>query len=107
MLVKRKKAQDNIPTLSELVDEEAAAVETEPTASESTHERAPSAATANESSESQARMRSPFEISIEAMVAEILNRHVANAREEITRSVLAEVRARLAGGSRDKKGEID
>lgn len=107
MLVKRKKTQDNIPTLSELVDEEVASDGAEPVASESTHERPAGAATAAESSESQARMRSPFEISIEAMVAEILNRHMANARDEITRSVLTEVRARLTGGSRDKKGEIE
>lgn len=36
-----------------------------------------------------------FEVAIEAMVTEILNRHMENARREITQNVLSEVRARL------------
>jgi hypothetical protein len=98
MLVKRKKPRDDVPTLHDLVEEHAAISETEP-AAEGTAPDSAATARATEQTE-QTRMRSAFEIAIEAMVSEILNRHMAKAHEEITRSVLAEVRARLHGGSR-------
>jgi hypothetical protein len=51
------------------------------------------------------RARSAFEINIEIMILQILNRHMANAREEITRSMLAEFRAQPHGGKHDKQAK--
>ena len=47
--------------------------------------------------------KTAFEAAIEAMVTEILKRHLESAREEIIRAVLGEVRARLAGRSKSKQ----
>ena len=49
--------------------------------------------------------KTAFEAAIEAMVTEILNRHLETARKEIIRAVLTEVRARLTGGSKPKQPE--
>ncbi len=58
--------------------------------------------TKQKSSESHAP-KTAFEAAIEAMVTEILKRHLESAREEIIRAVLGEVRARLAGRSKSKQ----
>ena len=49
--------------------------------------------------------KTAFEAAIEAMVTEILDRHMETARKEIIRGVLTEVRARLTGGSKPKQPE--
>lgn len=100
MLVKRKKPRDDIPTLTDLVEDHSPDLERSETEFAAEHSVAvPSSAGP---SVPHGRVRSAFEVAVEAMVAEILNRHMARAREEITRSVLAEVRSRLHGGSRGK-----
>jgi hypothetical protein len=105
MLVKRKKPRDDVPTLNDLVEEPEAPPQAG-SREEGPRAAAPTASPSPASGENQARSRSAFEVTVEAMVAEILNRHMASARDEITRSVLAEVRARLAG-NRDKGGRSD
>jgi hypothetical protein len=111
MLVKRKKTLDNIPTLNDRVEEGKSAGETEsaalqtalPRSSTEKAEPAPQRPPTVAAPEPLPRTRTAFEITIETMVAEILNRHLTNAREEITRAVLAEVRARLS--NRQEKPE--
>jgi hypothetical protein len=105
MLVKRKKPRDDVPTLNDLVEEEETGSRIGP-AEEVVSDGASAASPAAAPREHQARARSAFEVTVEAMVAEILNRHMASARDEITRSVLAEVRARLSG-RREKPEQTD
>lgn len=60
---------------------------------------------ANQKSPTSGASKTAFEAAIEAMVTEILNRHLETARKEIIRAVLAEVRARMAGRSKTKQPE--
>jgi hypothetical protein len=100
VLVKRKRPRDEVPTLNDLVEEPSPGQGDRTVAEELEHGAAQSGAPPGDQTEHPARTRSAFEVAIEAMVSEILNRHIASAREEITSSVLAEVRTRLAGSSR-------
>lgn len=57
----------------------------------------------NQKSPASDASKTAFETAIEAMVTEILNRHLETARKEIIRAVLAEVRARMVGRSKTKQ----
>ncbi len=48
-----------------------------------------------ESGETSGNVKSAFEATVETIVHEVLSRHLAKAREEITHEILTEVRARL------------
>lgn len=103
MNVKREQLQDDdIPTLTERVEEDTTFADIERSWDALIREHLPDARSSAEHSQYDQPARSEFETTIEAMAAEILGRHMANAREEITRSILAEVRARLHGGRREK-----
>ncbi|MBA2408531.1 MAG: hypothetical protein H0V62_01710 [Gammaproteobacteria bacterium] len=103
MLFRRKHARDEIPTLHDLVEDEAPTTLNTDTARVPARKHAPSTAEENKvTTATSAQSRSTVETTIEAMIGEILNRHMQNAHKEITRAVLTEVRARLRRDERAK-----
>jgi hypothetical protein len=103
MVIKRKKiSDDNISILAELVEEDGLSSEIQPAYDGPIRKHAPATIPPIEHTEHYQRAHSEFEITIEAMATEILNRNMANAHDEITRSLLAGIRARLHDG--DKPG---
>jgi hypothetical protein len=110
MFFKRKRARDEIPTLRDLVEDGSAAPQATadapaPDEPPETPQDRLAVTTSNPAADSRPQARSAFEATIETMVAEILNRHMQNAREEISRSVLTEVRARLRRANGGKTGK--
>ena len=110
MFFKRKDARGEIPTLHDLVEDGSAAPQQ--TADARAPDQPPEApqdrlavTTSNPAADSPPQARSAFEATIETLVAEILNRYMHNARDEITRSVLTEVRARLRRANGGKTGK--
>jgi hypothetical protein len=99
MVIKRKKfSDDNIPTLAELVEEDPLSSEIQPAYDGPIRKQASATIPPVEHTEHYQRAYSEFEITIEAMATEILNRNMVNAHEEITCSILAGIRARLHNG---------
>ncbi|MGH8503468.1 MAG: hypothetical protein ACREVE_13545 [Gammaproteobacteria bacterium] len=108
MFFKRKDARDEIPTLHDLVEDGSAAPQPGAPAPDEPPEAQPdrlAVTTSDPGADSRPQARSAFEATIENLVAEILNRHLHNARDEITRSVLTEVRARLRRADGGKTGK--
>lgn len=109
MLFRRKDPRDEIPTLHNLVEDESVTAQTDavrasaPKDTPALSAEHPVMSAANAAAP-RAQSRSAFEATIETLVGEILNRHMQNAREEITRAVLTEVRARLR---RDERAKTD
>lgn len=94
--MKRKDIDDNISTLTERVEAEGINLKDKLAQDKFGREHAPVTSVVKHSEKDQGA-RSEFEITIEAMVLKILNRHMAKVREDITRSILAEVRSRVHG----------
>lgn len=96
--------EEKIPTLDELIvpgDPELKSQQTNPPSEAQDH---PDQSESTEASPTEYRKpKTAFEATIEAMVTEILHRHIEHARKEITQMVLSEVRARLPSGSKLKQ----
>jgi hypothetical protein len=96
MLVRRKKPRDDVPTLTDVVEGGPLAAKQEPPQDQPAREDLQRPMPSVQPHEQRAQLPLALDLTIEKMISNILNRHMANAREEITRAVLAEVHARLA-----------